>query len=386
MPNPKNIVICCDGTDNQFSGDHTNVIRTYKVAVRSPQQVTYYNCGVGTIPEPWNTGHISQRWSILKGLAMGSGFMQNIEDAYRFLMLNYKTGDKIYLFGFSRGAFTVRALAGMLYSVGLLYPGSENLIRYAQEYWQKDHRSRNQNAPKSAGQRLCEEFKKTLARSCPVHFIGAWDTVSSVGIINQFKSFPFTARNPEVSHVRHAVSIDERRSCFRQNLMFQAYPSQDIKNVWFAGVHADVGGGYPSDQSGLAKLTFEWMMREAAVFGFQIDTRALQHELYIVGSSPNKYGVPHNQLIKGWWLLELIPMKKYRQIVDKKTNKKIGKHKWVIPMGKTRDVMRNAADDEVFLHQSVLDRIQGSNSSPKYTPTNISNDLNVLVEKFKIEK
>jgi uncharacterized protein (DUF2235 family) len=82
----KNIIICCDGTNNQFDGDHTNVIRTYKVAGRSARQMTFYDCGVGTMPEPWAGGKLAKRWSLLKGLAFGSGFMQNIEDAYRFLM------------------------------------------------------------------------------------------------------------------------------------------------------------------------------------------------------------------------------------------------------------------------------------------------------------
>jgi hypothetical protein len=105
---PKNIVLCCDGTNNQFSSDHTNVIRAYKVAVHSAQQVKFYECGVGTMPNPWDKGQLVKRWSMIEGLAFGSGFMQNIEDAYRFLMSNYEPGDQVYLFGFSRGAYTAR--------------------------------------------------------------------------------------------------------------------------------------------------------------------------------------------------------------------------------------------------------------------------------------
>src|SRR5258706_6842839 len=104
----KNIIICCDGTNNQFSGDQTNVIRTHKVAKRTAGQVTYYDCGVGTMPEPWRSNWLSRLASLVAGLAFGQGFDDNIADAYRFLMANYETGDQVFLFGFSRGAFTAR--------------------------------------------------------------------------------------------------------------------------------------------------------------------------------------------------------------------------------------------------------------------------------------
>jgi uncharacterized protein (DUF2235 family) len=311
---------------------------------------------------------LAKRTSMLKGLAFGDGFMQNIEDAYRFLMTTYEPGDQVYLFGFSRGAFTVRALAGMLYSVGLLYPGTENLIRYAQSYWQKDFR------PNSVGADVCSEFKATLARPCPVHFIGVWDTVSSVGFVNQWKVFPFTAHNPEVSHVRHAVSIDERRCFFRQNLMFKANDSQDVKNVWFAGVHSDVGGGYPPDEAGLAKITFDWMMREAKACSLQINDNAFQHELRGVGAPPDACANQHNQL-KGWWrLAELIPMRHY--------NWTTGRYGCRIPLGRPRDVECNATKPEVLMHQSVIDRLSGRSD---YRPENIPHTETLVRALFKIE-
>jgi uncharacterized protein (DUF2235 family) len=366
----KNIILCCDGTNNQFSGDHTNVIRTYKVAERSARQVTFYDCGVGTLPEPWAQGRLAKRWSMLKGLAFGSGFTQNIADAYRFLMANYEADDKVFLFGFSRGAFTARALAGMLHSVGLLYAGTENLIPYAQRYWRRDF------GPQSDGGKICAEFKATLARPCPVHFIGAWDTVSSVGFINQFRTFPFTLHNPEVTHVRHAVAIDERRSCFRQNLMFRdrSLPAQDVKNVWFAGVHSDVGGGYPPFEAGLAKISFGWMMHEAAACGMHIESAALKHELHVVGAPPNVCADQQESLKGGWRLVELIPVRRFDW--DK------GTHEWRWPLGERRNVERNAPAPEVFLHQSVLDRLK---DRPDYHPSNLPNDEPTLRARFKIE-
>src|SRR5690242_3527594 len=121
----KNIILCCDGTNNQFDGDHTLVIRMHKIARYSSTQVTFYHPGVGTMPESWLRTQIGKRWSLIAGLAFGRGFIPNLEDAYCYLMKVYEPGDKIFAFGFSRGAFTVRALAGMLHSVGLLQNGQE---------------------------------------------------------------------------------------------------------------------------------------------------------------------------------------------------------------------------------------------------------------------
>src|ERR1043166_4114395 len=106
---PKNIIVCCDGTNNQFEVDRTNVIRTYQVARKNDRQVAFYDPGVGTMPEPWFTNRISKRWAMLKGLAFGTGFSENIQDAYCYLIKQYQPGDKVFLFGFSRGAYTARA-------------------------------------------------------------------------------------------------------------------------------------------------------------------------------------------------------------------------------------------------------------------------------------
>jgi uncharacterized protein (DUF2235 family) len=365
----RNLIICCDGTNNQFDGDHTNVIRTYKVSQRNERQISFYDPGVGTMPEPWWTTRIGKRWSMIKGLAFGSGFLENIEKAYRFLMANYRPEDSVFLFGFSRGAYTARALAGLLHSIGLLHPDTENLIRYGLRYWQKNF------GPDSTGGKLCEEFKTTLARNCPVHFIGVWDTVGSVGFINNFRTFPFTYRNPGVANIRHAVSIDERRACFRQNLMAPATEQQDVKNVWFAGVHSDVGGGYPAKEAGLAKLAFEWMMREARQCGMQIDDTAYERELRHVGSPPNASGPLHVSLQGGWWIVELIPDRRY-SFADRK------RHWHVFEFNKPRNVLRNAGDPWVYLHRSAIERLCQSGD---YRPVNIPHDEATLRKTFQIE-
>jgi uncharacterized protein (DUF2235 family) len=365
-PMSKNIVICCDGTNNQFDGDHTNVLRAFKVAVRSEAQVTFYDPGVGTMPEPWFTTRLGKRWSMIKGLAFGSGFLDNVAVAYCALMHTYEPGDQIFLFGFSRGAYTARAVAGMLTSVGLLPVGTEHLVRYAISYWRKDF------GPASPGGKLCAEFKSTIARDCPVHFVGVWDTVGSVGFFNHFRTFPNTYRNSGVSHVRHAVAIDERRCCFRQNLMGEAKPGQDVKNVWFAGVHSDVGGGYLAEQAGLAKIAFAWLMREARACGMGIDSVALDREVNQTGEPQNPAGQIHVSLCGGWWFAELLPTRRY-SFSDHKQH-------WRFSLGRRRDVKRDAAQPFVALHESVLTKM-----GMGYRPSNLPPDPASARQIFRIE-
>jgi uncharacterized protein (DUF2235 family) len=369
---PKNILICCDGTNNQFTGDHTNVIRTYKVARRSDAQVTFYDPGVGTMPEPWETSRAGKQWSIVKGLAFGSGFEDNIADAYGFLMKVHEPGDHVFVFGFSRGAFTARALAGLLHSVGLLRPGAENLVRYALSYWRQDH------GPDSPGGKLCAEFKATLARECPVHFIGVWDTVSSVGyvleLIARSNAFPYVTCNPSVSHVRHAAAIDERRHFFRQNLMRPCCAGHDVKNVWFAGVHSDVGGGYPAREAGLAKLAFAWMMREAAKCGLDLDPAALDREVNQVGEPPNPSGRQHDSLVSAWWIAEVLPARRY-SFADNHWH-------WGFSFNRPRDVLRDAAKPFVYLHESVIAMLK---AGVGYAPANLPHDEGALRATFQIE-
>jgi uncharacterized protein (DUF2235 family) len=303
-------------------------------------------------------------------LIFGDGLFDNISDAYKFLIRNYEPGDKVFLFGFSRGAYTARAVAALLFSIGLLHRDTESLLPYALNYWQSDF------GPKSPGGQTCAEFKATLARQCPVHFIGVWDTVSSVGVINNFRSFPHTAHNPEVTHVRHAVSIDERRSTFRQNLM-SPVGDQDVKNVWFPGVHSDVGGGYAPEETGLAKIAFEWMIREAVACNLEVEEVAFDRELRQEGEAPNPNAKLHQSLHGGWWAGELLPMKHFNW----------DDHKWhwrwlIGAFNQPRDILRNAGKSFVSIHRSVLTRLTQNSD---YRPVNIPNDEATIRSKFQIE-
>ena len=128
---PRNIVICCDGTGNEVTGDLSNVLKLFRIADKNAKQIVYYDPGVGTIgtESAWQRRKAQLR--AVWGLATGAGLDENILDAYRFLIEHYRNGDRVFLFGFSRGAYTVRALAAFLNMVGLLYPNQINLADYA---------------------------------------------------------------------------------------------------------------------------------------------------------------------------------------------------------------------------------------------------------------
>ena len=279
---PKNIVICCDGTGNEFGPENTNVVKLFELLTKDPlTQVAYYDPGVGTLSAPGVISAPAKLFTKLLGLAFAFGLTANIEDAYRYLMERYQEGDRIYLFGFSRGAFTVRALAGMLYKCGLLQRGSENLIPYASKMYR--HGSRD----------LAVQFKHAFSRDCPVHFIGVWDTVKSVGLIRR-RRFPNSVLNPSVAHARQALSLDEKRSHYQPSLWASA-PQQDIRQVWFAGVHSDVGGGYA--QAGVSHVALHWLALQAHAQGLIFNPADLK------AYPANPEGLIHNPLLPFWWIL-----------------------------------------------------------------------------------
>lgn len=287
---PKNIVVCCDGTGNEFRARrrNTNVVKLFEVIHKDPQrQIAYYDPGVGTMSVPGFVTALGKGTSILMGLAFAYGITRNIEDAYAFLMKRYEPGDRLFIFGFSRGAFTARALGGMLHVCGLLQKDSDNLIPYASKIY-----ARARQEPQVAA-----DFKRAFSRECRPHFIGVWDTVESVGIVPGFRrKFPDTRLNPDVRVGRHAVSLDERRSQFRPNLWREpAGPGQSIVQVWFPGVHADVGGSYA--EAGLSNIALHWMLAEAAEHGLHVDHAAAAE--YRDDATDRL----HNSLLPIWWML-----------------------------------------------------------------------------------
>jgi uncharacterized protein (DUF2235 family) len=217
----KNVVLCCDGTANEFAGDRTNVVKLSFTLVNDPGQVTYYHPGLGTMEPPGTLTGIKRGLTKALGQALGWGLEADIRDAYIFLMNNFEEGDSVYFFGFSRGAYTVRAAAALLHMYGLLRKGNETLVPYAIRMMTAINSIRESTASKQNTTLLNEyfdtahQFKEHFCRdSCKPHFVGVWDTVSSVGWIENPVKLPFTSNNPDIAIGRHAIAIDERRAFF----------------------------------------------------------------------------------------------------------------------------------------------------------------------------
>lgn len=377
---PKNIIICCDGTGNQFSKEeNSNIVRLYAALDKTrTDQIVYYDPGVGTMSDPSLRAPFSKYLSIGLGLAFGYGFSRNIREAYTYLMNNYEDGDKVFLFGFSRGAYTVRALAGFIYLNGLLAKGCENLIPYSWRLFSKKTKNKKEF---NENYGLCVQFRKTYGRAIEIEFMGIWDTVSTIGWISTPQIFPHTKSNPIVKHVRHAVAIDEKRAYYAKNLWSRPVlntPEKTVKEVWFPGAHSDVGGSYPEEKSGLSKISLQWMIREIRSLynssGNEIFFNT-EREDRVINATSGKYAKAdplaelHKSLESGWWILEYIPKKIYIEGSDPDNPK----YKWIIPGGREREI----GPDAVF-HESVKIRREGK---PDYRPKCVPEILEIL-EKY----
>jgi uncharacterized protein (DUF2235 family) len=322
---PKNVVICCDGTANEFAQNITNVVKLHSVLIHSANcQVTFYHPGLGTMEPAGALTGFSRKTTKLMGMALGYGLASDIGDAYVFLMKTYEPDDQIFLFGFSRGAYTARAVASLMKMYGLIQQDNESLVPYAIRLLMGiDRAQSNDNQHQNALQqyfKLADGFKATLSRPCKPWFVGVWDTVSSVGWIENPLCLPYISNNPDIKIGRHAVSIDERRAFFRNHLWRRPsdpnadYGPKDVKQVWFPGVHSDVGGGYPEKESGLSKLALDWMIEEAVQAGLQVDLSKVRE---VLGQDSSAYVPPDpnaqaHESLTGWWhIAEMIPKKHY---------------------------------------------------------------------------
>ncbi|KAF7976182.1 hypothetical protein HWV62_7344 [Athelia sp. TMB] len=346
----RNLVLCFDGTGDQFDGDNSNIVQFFSMLKRDDvtQQLVYYQAGIGTytIPEiatPWTAG-FQKTLDMMIGIHLNAHIM----GGYEFLMQNYAKGDKIFIFGFSRGAYTARALAGMIHKIGLLPPCNHQQVPFAYKMYTQDDEK---------GWRQSNAFKKTFSIDVDIEMVGVWDTVGSVGIIP--RRLPFTASNSHIRFFRHAISLDERRARFKVNLWNRpteedvkkgvkkgtmprhkspkssvvkpgssaallspphsnggsgfngdtlrsaksvARPHKslallerqytdvetptDIEEVWFAGAHCDVGGGSVANgtRHNLARIPLRWMVRQC----FLLRTGILFHaaKLPEIGLAP----------------------------------------------------------------------------------------------------
>jgi uncharacterized protein (DUF2235 family) len=323
----KNIVLCCDGTANEFAKHHTNVLKLYTMLRRDrATQVTYYHPGLGTMEPAGALTTLARKATKLLGMALGYGLSDDVRDAYVFLMQHYEPEDKVFLFGFSRGAYTARAVASLLHMYGLIQPGNDALVPYAIRMMMGIERARGTKAgAREAGDdyfNLARDFKDTMSRTeCKPWFVGVWDTVSSIGWVENPLKLPFIANNPDIAIGRHAIAIDERRAFFRTHLWRSpsdpSHPGgpKDLKQVWFPGVHCDVGGGYPEAESGLSKIALEWMLEEAEAAGLLIDAARRRELLGQTGGdrhvAPNALAAAHESLAGAWKPAEYVPKKHF---------------------------------------------------------------------------
>lgn len=368
----KSIVVCIDGTNNDPTSGRTNVSRFFRILDKTKtDQIGYYQSGVGTLDPDNPSGKVIQKVKRIRDLVKANQIKRHVTFAYRYLMQVYKSGDRVYLFGFSRGAYTCRVLAGMLHKVGLLYRGQEEMVPFAWEVYRK-----NRN-PKSAGR-----FKKYYSQKIRVDFLGIWDTVSSIGSRFNPQTFPNTFNNSSVQCIRHAIALDERRATYATNLWDDMPPKgQNVEQVWFAGVHSDIGGGYAGDKAlGLGAIPLKWMLREAHSAGLRFvdeeEIRLIWKKAGRVPKDPSVKGVTefyitsdaHDELMRTdmlgcfWRVVEHVPFP--RRYKNENGQWKI---QWKANKGAPRFVPTHTK-----IHGSVLRRKELISN---YNPLNLPKDL-----------
>jgi uncharacterized protein (DUF2235 family) len=254
-----------------------------------PDQLGYYDSGVGTNGTPIDH---------LIGGAMGEGLFQKIQDNYQYLAYVWDPGDDIFLFGFSRGAYTARSLGGMIARFGVPTKNFDNMMvkKIFDAYRMADAAQKN-----AARTSLKAEYGLT---DVTVKMIGVWDTVGSLGIpgivfsIFDQKRYGFldTTLHPSVQKAYHAVCIDERRAQFMPTLWTNvdgSYRVNDdqVQQVWFCGGHCDVGGSYPESQ--LSDISMSWMMKKAMGLGLTFNDAAVKQ--YMKVAAANATGPQHDE-------------------------------------------------------------------------------------------
>ena len=310
---PCRLVICFDGTHNTLTAgaEDTNVLQffTWVRQNATPEHVLYYDPGVGTPGAAPPTDPIdwaSRTWERVAGLASGRGVYDNIAEGYLFLMRHWRDNrDRIYGFGFSRGAFTVRCVVGMVNLFGILAPEHESMVPtlvgiyfsqpndkqgwFLQRATRWLHRATARQDPAAAQtagrdqatagigtrQQLADQvralFTTPAGSDAEVHWVGVWDTVESVGLPGPLsRSNPSTAtlRGKRIKNVRHALAFDEHRWTFEPRLYEEPGDidggGQTLEQRWFPGVHCDVGGSCPVRTAGLPEAALEWMVGAVA--------------------------------------------------------------------------------------------------------------------------
>ncbi len=277
----KNIVVFSDGTGQEGgSSDSTNVYKIFNLILdRSSRQISFYDKGLGT------------GFRKITGNALGYGFSKNVRQCYEFIFENYQQGDRIFLFGFSRGAATVRSLTGFIDLVGILPRSREKLIDEAWKIYKISDKDKRERA--------AEDFiAVNHTMWATVDFLGVWDTVAALGlpetrldrildwiVPHGFHNFRLS---DSVLNAYHALAIDDVRKSFNPVLFEPSSNSNGkLKQVWFMGMHTDVGGGYPEKE--LSDIVLEWMICNAVKHGMHIFDDPKRRSKGLCAPDPNGY-------------------------------------------------------------------------------------------------
>lgn len=292
----KNIVVFSDGTGQEGGkGDNTNVYRLFNMVLdRSPQQIAFYDRGLGT------------GWRKITGSVAGRGISQNICECYQFIFDNYEDGDQIFLFGFSRGATTVRSLSGFIHLFGILPKSRPELIKRAYKIYKIDDSKQRKDAAK-------EFVARHHTIWCKIKFLGVWDTVAALGVPIKsidvlFDRIPLLKNkfhdlrlSDSVENACHALAIDDERKTFHPTLWdMKISDKQTMKQVWFCGMHTDVGGGYPEPE--LSDIALEWMVQMAEKHGLRIFPR---HKIEVAGDADGKMHDSRGGTFTKWFRREI---------------------------------------------------------------------------------
>ena len=339
---PKNIIIFSDGTGQKGGkGNNTNVYKLFNIIEdRTQNQIAYYDPGVGT------------DWRKITGSLSGRGLSKNIIECYTFLFENYEAGDQIYLFGFSRGAATVRSLSAFIHYFGILPKSRPDLIKKAFNIYKRSSRNSVHNKANAF-------VKKHHTMWTKIKFIGVWDTVPALGFpikwisilldkffLHKFHNFDLSE---SIEFARHALSIDDKRKTFHPQVWTptkEQVKKEIVKQVWFSGVHTDIGGGY--DKAELSNITLKWLIKEATSKGLIIYEKSEAYRAILESNiDPNGYMESEQKGSLGWI---------YRSKVRTWTN-----------------------SEKICLHQTVLNRTKNDNNSdnPSYSPWVLNHDYNV---------
>ncbi|MEM7539695.1 MAG: DUF2235 domain-containing protein [Chloroflexota bacterium] len=347
---PKNIVIFSDGTGQdggRFEPDrishNSNVYKAFSmVESRTPEQIAFYHVGVGADRS-------------LTGLIGGSGFSKAIIDCYHLLFENYMLGDQIYLFGFSRGAAVVRSLASFIDMFGILPVQRNQLVEDAYHIY----RMRNKDKRQKAAQKFRDQNYPVPVN---IKFLGVWDTVVSLGlptipiverILNLLPSTRHRFHNftlaGNVQNAYHALAIDERRTSFEPALWKEPVADKQcsMKQVWFPGVHGDVGGGFNRGEQQLSDIALEWMLYNATSCGLQLRNMSKQElgflEMPVL--HPNINGTVHYAKSNNKFPYNFLPQRPrsaiwnekehgdlvvHQSVLHRANNEKNNYHPWVL--------------------------------------------------------